>query len=284
MLKPKCHFSNLNGRKKKRGGCCALWCSLFQNEGPPSLCKVRATSQCATSPTTGEVLSLASCYKRDVAFQNWTFGRKGGRCCAAASKMKDHLLFAKFVLQNSCATSPSVDEVRRWCSLRLMWRMVNGSDGKRVLGLALCHFSKWKTKQNNRKSIDNKHVVKRVLGLALCHCSNSIVCCKSSVVLVEVLVDVLVEVLVDVVLDVRVEVLVHVGLDVVLVAVLVEVLGDVVLDVLVEVLVDVLVEVLVDVLVDVLVEVLVDVVRCDGQDILEVKEWRSWSCGLWVLG
>ena len=30
--------------------------------------------------------------------------------------------------------------------------------------------------------------------------------------------------------------------------------------------------------------VLVDVVRCDGHDVLEVKEWRSWSCGLWVLG
>ena len=53
-----------------------------KNEGPHSLCKVRATIQCATSPTTGEVLSLASCYNRDATFQNWTFGRKGGRCCA----------------------------------------------------------------------------------------------------------------------------------------------------------------------------------------------------------
>ena len=35
-----------------------------KNEGPHSLCKVRATSQCATSPTTGEVLCLASCYNR----------------------------------------------------------------------------------------------------------------------------------------------------------------------------------------------------------------------------
>ena len=53
-----------------------------KNEGPPFLCKVRATNQCATSSTTGEVLSLASCYNRDVASENWTFGRKVGRCCA----------------------------------------------------------------------------------------------------------------------------------------------------------------------------------------------------------
>ena len=33
-----------------------------KHEGPPFLCKVRATNQCATSPMTGEVLSLASCY------------------------------------------------------------------------------------------------------------------------------------------------------------------------------------------------------------------------------
>ena len=41
---------------------CDAACS--KNEGQSSLCKVRATSQCATSPTTGEVLSLASCYNR----------------------------------------------------------------------------------------------------------------------------------------------------------------------------------------------------------------------------
>ena len=29
-------------------------------EGPPFLCKVRATNHCATSPSVGEVLSLAS--------------------------------------------------------------------------------------------------------------------------------------------------------------------------------------------------------------------------------
>ena len=52
-----------------------------KNEGPHSLCKVRATSQCATSPTTGEVLSLASCYNR-CHFSKMDFGRKGGRCCA----------------------------------------------------------------------------------------------------------------------------------------------------------------------------------------------------------
>ena len=31
-----------------------------ENEGPPFLCKVRATNHCATSPSVGEVLSLAS--------------------------------------------------------------------------------------------------------------------------------------------------------------------------------------------------------------------------------
>ena len=53
-----------------------------KNERPTSLCKVRATNQCATSSTTGEVLSLASCYNQNAISQNWTFGRKGGRCCA----------------------------------------------------------------------------------------------------------------------------------------------------------------------------------------------------------
>ena len=47
-----------------------------KNEGPHSLCKVRATSQCATSPTTGEVLSLASCYNRDATFSKLDFRKK----------------------------------------------------------------------------------------------------------------------------------------------------------------------------------------------------------------
>ena len=63
LAKPKCNFSNLNGPKKRMDvALCDVACS--KNEGPHSLCKVRATSQCATSPTTGEVLSLASCYYR----------------------------------------------------------------------------------------------------------------------------------------------------------------------------------------------------------------------------
>ena len=57
LLKPK-----WSEEKEVDVALCDVACS--KNEGPHSLCKVRATSQCATSPTTGEVLSFASCYNR----------------------------------------------------------------------------------------------------------------------------------------------------------------------------------------------------------------------------
>ena len=57
LLKPK-----WSEEKEVDVALCDVTCS--KNEGPHSLCKVRATSQCATSPTTGAVLSLASCYNR----------------------------------------------------------------------------------------------------------------------------------------------------------------------------------------------------------------------------
>ena len=72
-----------------------------KNEAPHSLCKVRATSQCATSPMTGEVLSLASCYNRDATSKLDVRKKKEVDVVlgeVACSKLKDHLLVAKFVL------------------------------------------------------------------------------------------------------------------------------------------------------------------------------------------
>ena len=41
----------------------------FQNEGPPFLCKVRATNQCTSSPSVGEVLGLTSRSKQGATPQ-----------------------------------------------------------------------------------------------------------------------------------------------------------------------------------------------------------------------
>ena len=90
---------------------CDAACS--KNEGPSSLCKVRATSQCATSPTTGEVLSLASCYNYNRCHFSKMDVRKKKEVDVvlgevASSKNEGPPLLCKVRATNHCATSPSI--------------------------------------------------------------------------------------------------------------------------------------------------------------------------------
>ena len=69
-----------------------------KNEGPPSLCKVRATNHCASSPSIADSLML----KPKCNFSNLN-GRKKKRwmlrfVMQLVPKMKAHLLFVKFAL------------------------------------------------------------------------------------------------------------------------------------------------------------------------------------------
>ena len=68
-----------------------------KNEGPPSLCKVRATNHCASSPSIASPHAKAKCN-----FSNLN-GRKKKRwmlrfVMQLVLKMKAHLLFVKFAL------------------------------------------------------------------------------------------------------------------------------------------------------------------------------------------
>ena len=68
-----------------------------KNEGPPFLCKLRATNHCATSPSIASPHAKA---KVQLLKPKWSEEKEVevALCDAACSKIKAHLLFVKFAL------------------------------------------------------------------------------------------------------------------------------------------------------------------------------------------
>ena len=112
-----------------------------KNEGPHSLCKVRATSQCATSPMTGEVLSLASCFNR-CHFKNGRSEEKEVDVVlgeVACSKIEGPPFLCKVRATNHCATAPSIASPHAKAKVPLL--KPRWSEAKEVdvaLGEAVC--------------------------------------------------------------------------------------------------------------------------------------------------
>ena len=98
MLKPRCHFSKMDVRKKKEVDVVLGEVACSKIEGPPFLCKVRATNHCATSPS---IASLHAKAKVPLLKPRWSEEKERWMLRFVkpfVAKMKDHILFVKFAL------------------------------------------------------------------------------------------------------------------------------------------------------------------------------------------